>query len=182
MPRPPVLPLFARPLSALCLVAPALAACSGSGEKFAPPCPQAGIVRDAADLTRYAGNGRDLTDLVLEGRITGLNGKCSRGDKGVTVVAVSVGLELARGPAAPGRRTELSYFVAVAEGDRILDKRVFPLVAEFPANTDKVRLGGDDVEMALPTTADKPAAAYRVLVGFQLSPAELEQNRRRPPR
>ena len=156
-----------------------LAACASTADKFAPPCPQAGILRDAADLTRYAGPGRDLTDLALAGRITGLNGKCSRGERNVTNVTVSVGLELSRGPAARDRVAELSYFVAVAEGERILDKRVFPLRAEFPANTDKVSLGGDDVELVLPTPPEKSAAAYRVLVGFQLTPQELEQNRQR---
>jgi len=157
-----------------------LAGCgSGTEDAFAPACPGAAIVRDAADLSRYRGAGRDLTDTVVEGRITGINGNCKRDGAGTVVTTVQVGIELMRGPAAPGRRAELAYFVAVLDGDRILDKQVFPLRAEFPANADRLRLTGDDVELRLKVKPDKTAAAYRIQVGFQLTPEELERNRQR---
>lgn len=169
---------------AVLLLPAALAGCGDSSQaRFAPACPQAGIVRDAADLSRYNGGGRDLTDLVLDGRITGVRGACSPGDaKDTTKTTMNVGMELTRGPAARTRAMEVSYFVAVVEGERILDKRVFTLRPEFPPNTDRIRLTGDDIELNLPTTAAKSAAAYRVLVGFQLQPSELAQNRQRGPR
>jgi hypothetical protein len=158
----------------------ALAGCAGGeDEKFAPPCPSAGIVRDAADLSRFRGAGRDLTDSVLDGRITGIEGRCARDGAATTVTTVKVGIELTRGPAAPSRRVELAYFVAVLDGERILDKQVFPLRAEFPDNADRLRLVGDEVELRLPVNATKTAAAYRIQVGFQLTPVELELNRRR---
>lgn len=157
-----------------------LAACGDTtDDKFAPACPGAAIVRDAADLSRFRGAGRDLTDTVLEGRITGINGKCARDGGGIVVTTVNVGIDLTRGPAASGRQAELAYFVAVLDGDRILDKQVFPLRAEFPNNADRLRLVGDDVELRLPATTTKTAAAFRIQVGFQLTPAELELNRRR---
>ena len=162
-------------------VLPLLAGCGGDGttEKFAPPCPTVTILRDAADLTRFRGAGRDLTDSVLDGRITGLSGSCKRDGSDTVVTTVHVGIEVSRGPAAPGRDAALAYFVAVLEGERILDKQVFQLRATFPANTDRLRLSGDDVELRLPVTPKKTAAVYRIQVGFQLSPVELEANRRR---
>jgi len=163
-----------------CAALLALAGCgSGTEDAFAPACPGAAIVRDAADLSRYRGAGRDLTDTVIEGRITGINGNCKRDGADTVVTTVQVGMELMRGPAAPGRRAELAYFVAVLDGDRILDKQVFPLRAEFPANADRLRLTGDDVELRLKVKPDKTAAAYRIQVGFQLTPEELELNRQR---
>lgn len=169
------------PASRSLLLAPllALAACGETTDSFAPPCPGAAIVRDAADLSRFRGNGRDLTDAVLEGRITGLGGSCKADGADTVLTTVSVGMELVRGPAAPGRTATLAYFVAVAEGDRILDKQVFNLRAEFPPNTDRLRLTGDDVELRLPVSRTKAASAYRIQVGFQLTPAELEVNRSR---
>ncbi len=171
------------PLNAVLLSASllALAGCGGDGtaEAFAPACPGAAIVRDAADLTRYRGAGRDLTDTVVEGRITGINGSCKRDGSDTVVTTVQVGIDLTRGPASPGRRADLAYFVAVLDGERILDKQVFPLQAEFPANADRLRLRGDDVELRLKVLPDKTAAAYRIQVGFQLTPAELEFNRQR---
>ena len=153
--------------------------CGGGGEGFAPACPDAAILRDAADLTRFRGPGQDLTDMALDGRITGLQGKCTRDGRTAVLTTVTPTLELTRGPAAQGRTAELAYFVAVGQGDRVLDKQVFPLRAEFPPNTDRVRLSGDDVELRLPVKPGETAAAYRVLVGFQLTPEELALNRRR---
>ena len=156
-----------------------LAGCSPEIDNFAPPCPRPSILRDANDLSRFRGAGRDLTDSVLEGRIIGLSGSCKRDGAAIVVVQVSVGIELTRGPAANSRIAEFSYFVAVSEGDRVMDKRVFNLRAEFPSNTDRLRLSGDEVELRLPVSAGKTAAAYQVTVGFQLTPDELEVNRRR---
>src|SRR6187397_768886 len=69
------------------LFAPLLAGLAGCGggdlNAFPPACPRAAILGDAADLTRYrpehAGQGgQDLTDMVFDGRITGVSGKCVR--------------------------------------------------------------------------------------------------------
>jgi hypothetical protein len=160
---------------------PLLAGCGGgdTDDAFAPACPNVAIVRDAADLSRFRGSGRDLTDAVLSGRITNIGGACKRDGADTVVTTVQVGIELQRGPAAPGRQAQLAYFVAVLDGERILDKQVFGLRAEFPANADRLRLSGDDVELRLPVRPGKTAAAYRIQVGFQLAPVELEVNRRR---
>ena len=174
MPRPPLAAL-------LFLASLALTGCGGGGEAgdFAPSCPTAAIVQDGGDLRRYRGSGQDLTDLVLEGRVTGLNGRCGRGGADAVLATVSVSIELTRGPAAPGRTAELAYFIAVSQGERILDKRVFQLGAEFPPNTDRVRLSGDDVELRLPAPGGANAGAYRIQVGLQLTPEEMQLNRSR---
>ncbi len=164
--------------SPLLLLPLVLAACGDStGDKFAPPCPAAAILRDAADLHRYRGTGRDLTDSVLDGRITGLGLTCKRDGASTVVTTVTVGLDLTRGPAATGRTAEIAYFVAVLDGERILDKRVFNLRPEFAPNGERLRLDGDEIELRLPVSRDKSAAAYRIEVGFQLTPSELAINR-----
>ena len=165
------------PILVACALLP-LAGCGGKeDDRFAPPCPTPSIPRDFGDVRRYRGAGLDITDAVLEGRIIAVNGSCTRDGGGIVKANVSVSMELRRGPAATGRNADVSYFVAVSEGERILDKRVYNLRAEFPANTDRLRLTGEDVELRLPVTGQKSAASYRISVGFQLTPNELAVNR-----
>jgi hypothetical protein len=152
-----------------------LASCAPAQDQFAPTCPQASLLPQAADVTRYrVGAGHDLTDLVLRGRVVNIDGKCKPGPNNHLLDAtVKVTMELTRGPAAPGRTTAVTYFVAVSEGDRILDKHVYSNQVTFPANIDQLWLVSDPVFMRLPISPQMSGAAYTVWAGFQLSPAEM---------
>ena len=173
---------FRVPSALASAVLTALSACS-SGGKFAPACPTFAILADAADLTRYNGRGQDLTDLVLDGRITGGSVQCKEGDDpGSVDTTVTISLDVTRGPAAQGRTADLSYFVAVARNGEILNKKVYPLRANFPGNTDRLRLAGDEIQLLLPIPKGLSAAAFTVLIGFQLDETELQLNRTRSPR
>lgn len=146
-----------------------------------PDCPPAGAVAELADLRRYrTPDSQDLTDLVVAARITRLSGACTYADRRRAVrVTLTVGMEATRGPAAAERTIRLPYFVAVADAaDRILDKAVYTVAAEFPPNRSRVRLAGEEVTLVLPVSAERPAGSYTVLVGFQLTPEELALNRR----
>ncbi len=165
----------------------ALSGCGGSqdqaGPKFAPPCPQPVLIRSAEDVTLYNGAGRDLTDMVLDGRITGLHGSCQLADRsGQLDVSVQVEMELARGPAAPTRALDVPYFIAATEGEQILGKQVLAEHVVFPPNVDRVRATTGTVTLHLPISPQKSGAAYAINVGFQLTPEELQQNRTRGPR
>jgi hypothetical protein len=168
----------------LAALLPLLAECGPARNQFAPPCPRQAILGDAADLGLYrgsstAGAGRDLTDLVLHGRIIGMQGSCMPGDrKDQLAVTVNVGVELTRGPAMPGREVDVPVFVAVTEGDAILDKRIYLMHAVFPSNVDRVTLGAGGANLVLPVTPTKSGAAYTILTGFQLSPYQMAQHGR----
>ncbi len=158
----------------------ALAGCNSDPNRFPPTCPATAILADAADLTRFDGRGQDLTDMVIDGKITGLAGRCrENGDGRSLQTTVTVSLDLSRGPAARSRTEPVGYFVAVTRGDTILDKRTFELRVAFPPNTDLVHVSGEPVQLALPTPTGVTGATYRILIGFQLSPEELALNRRR---
>jgi len=181
------MPSFTRPARALLapvLVLLALAACRApKPTEFAPSCPRVVILADAADISRYRdGGGQDLTDLVLDGRIAGFKGGCEREDVNNVRTNVTVDLQLLRGPAATGRNAQVSYFIAVRDGDRILDKQSYALGVTFPSNQDQIRVSAPEVSMIVPVNKEKSAAAYDVLIGFQLSFDELSLNRRRGPR
>ena len=160
------------------------AGCGGAvSDRFPPACPHAGILADAADLTRYraGAGGHDLTDMVLDGRITGVSGVCSRNGRD-TDVTVAVSMQLARGPAAGARATEVPFFVAVSRNGEVLDKQIYRVVPGFASNADRTRLTTDPVTLTLPTRPSQPGSSFDVVVGFQLTPDQVAFNRRRGPR
>jgi hypothetical protein len=156
----------------------ALAGCGSGGPEFAPACPRPLILSDAGDFTRFDQRGTDLTDVVLSGRLEGVEGKCESGGPGIVKATMSVTATITRGPAAGGAREgAFQWFVAVAKGETILDKKVFSESISFPANVDTQRVTSQELQLNIPVTRDVSAAAYTVLVGFQLSPQELAYNR-----
>ena len=167
-------------LAVLLLTLCGLAGCGGSDQpRFAPACPQTGILRDGADMTRFRPNGTDLTDMIVDGRIVGLSGKCSLDDPTHLRTVISVSMDLTRGPAAQGRQADVTYFLAVSRGDTILDKKDYTFNVSFPRNSDRVRLVGDQIDLVLPVDPKLSGAAYSILVGFQLTPDQLAFNRKR---
>jgi hypothetical protein len=173
-----ITPLLAPLLAAL------LAGCGPARNQFAPACPRPSFLGDAADLDIYRpgsapGGPHDLTDLVLHARIVGVNGNCKEGDKKAQLAtAANVLIELTRGPAMQGQETDVPVFLAVTEGDTILDKHVYLVHATFPSNVDRMTLGTGEIDMILPITPTKSGAAYSILAGFQLTPDQLAQSRR----
>lgn len=170
----------------LCATLPlaALSACgsSSSQPQFPPVCPQTGILRDAADITRFRAAGTDLTDMVVDGRITGLSGSCALDDPTHLRTKLNVALDLSRGPANSGNTATIGYFVSVSKGKTILAKQEYRLAAKFTDNADQLKLLGEEVDLVLPVNDTTSGAAYNILVGFQLTPGELAFNRRRGPR
>jgi hypothetical protein len=182
MPAPP--PILAWSMRAVLLAAflPLLADCGPKSNQFAPPCPRPAFLGPAATIDQYrpgATAGRhDLTDLIVHGRIVGLSGSCQAGDKkGQLATTIVMTVELTRGPAMQGRETDVPAFLAVTEGDTILDKRIYPIHVAFPSNVDRLMLNSDNLNLILPVTPTKSGAAYTILAGFQLTPDQLEQSR-----
>ncbi|MBI3444043.1 MAG: hypothetical protein HY055_01420 [Magnetospirillum sp.] len=167
----------------LVLAAPlALSGCDALSRvknKVPPPCPPVFILSDAATITKYkAGSGRDLTDVEVEGEIVGFKGECVYDDKGGEV-SLQISFNLRRGPAAVNRKVEVSYFVAIPKfypdpGA----KGIFTLPVTFPDSVDHVRASDDEVVMRIPVRTKELIDNYEIYLGFQMTPEELEANRR----
>lgn len=156
-----------------------LPGCGDSSEaKFAPSCPQLSLLAEGSELTRFSGPGRDVTDRVLEARIVGVEASCRNGRSGAVLASLKLQADVARGPAARGRNAQVPYFVAVMNGDAVLDRQQFVLDVNFPANVDALRLGGGELELRFPATGERGAAQYKIVVSLQLTEEELAHNRR----
>jgi hypothetical protein len=156
-----------------------VAGCAPDKNVFAPACPQPRFVQPLADLVRFRpGGGQDLTDLVLQGRMLRVNGKCAYGDSQTQLATtVSVVVDLQRGVAMQGRQADVPIFVAIVDGDTVSDKHIYTLHVEFPSNVDRTTTTSPEIDMTLPISATKSGAAYGIIAGFQLTPEELAVTR-----
>jgi hypothetical protein len=159
--------------------------CGPGRNDFAPVCPTARLIPALADLTRYAGPGpaHDLTDLILQARVTAVNGKCTAGDdKSILPATVDVTISVQRGPAMQGREADVPVFLAVTEGDAIRDKKVFrhrPQPAGFVRKIGKCLRRHRRIP-ALARRTEREPTIRRGLIEVHLPPSALSAGVKSP--
>jgi hypothetical protein len=165
-------------LPAVLLSALTLAGCGLTGESAPPPpCPRIVALDGADSLTRFAGAGRDLTDIAFEAEIAQLAGSCSYDEEGIEVT-LQLRFSAARGPADTDRRAAFSYLVAVADLDQqVLSREGFDTAIEFSGTATRAGIL-EEVEQHVPLAEGRTGADYVIYVGFEVSREELEYNRR----
>ena len=143
------------------------------------PCPTVSIVSDAARLTQYRdGAGRDLTDVRYQAEISNVQFSCRYQRDGRLTAALAIDIVATRGPAADDGSTNFPFFVAIADSrQNILAKEVFDSVIEFDRRQRRAGVR-EEIDQELPLAGEDSGANYEVLVGFQLTAEQLEQNRR----
>ncbi|HEY1721459.1 MAG TPA: hypothetical protein VGG27_09470 [Magnetospirillaceae bacterium] len=161
----------------------ALAGCSAlGGKKEAPPCPEVNVLADTSKFITYRpGPGRDMTDMVLQGEIVGYKGSCTYDkDEKKMVMTLQVSMTFTRGPAAPGDDARAEYYVAIpAYYPKPEAKQTFGVQFSFQPPADHVRITDNEVELTLPLKDPAKDLANRdIYIGFQLTPEELELNRK----
>lgn len=158
---------------------PALAGC-GMFSEPAPPraCPDAVILVDAQRITQYRpGPGRDLTDVQFSGEIARIAGTCVYSDDALTATVI-VDIVATRGPAAADAEANLPFFVAVTDEARnIVAKQVFDSAIPIPEGRRRAGVR-EEIEQVIPLPGDDTVPYYEIIVGFQLTPEQLERNRR----
>lgn len=160
-------------------------ACSSSRDE-APACPDVAVVSDAASLTRFApGEGRDLLDVDIQVEIADLVSACKDTDKRdgqpIAKVVVAPVIVASRGSANRELTQRVSYFVSVVDANQqILRKEIYTLTLDFTDNRNRLVIRDDDppITVDIPNAKRVNARGYQILIGFQLTPEELEYNRR----
>jgi hypothetical protein len=146
-----------------------------------PPCPRVTLVPDVGEWVGYReGNGRDITDIRYRATIVDAKGDC-RYDGDRLSMDMTVTLYAERGPALASREpADFEYFVALADPNRgVVSKAIFKGRVVFPAGQDRVSFP-DEITIGPVRLPDRNLGPdYTVLLGFQLTPEQLEENRRR---
>lgn len=168
-----------RKLPGICLALVAAGCGMFGGARVAQhPCPQAGILKDAQQLTKFLpGPGRDLTDVAFEVRLANVRTRCAYGESGVKIdMLVDIAAE--RGPADKSRKAVFSYFVAIADpAGTVLARERFTALIPFVPNISRA-LAAEELEQMIPLPRGRSAENYRIIVGLQVTREELEFNRR----
>ena len=160
----------------LAMFGPALASCSADRDPNLF-CPRLIIVNEADTLSRFRGEGRDLTDVVYQAAIGAQISECDF-DEELLEVPMLVSLRVAPGPADVDRRAAFTYFVAIADADRrILARREFDVQIALPDNQAQVETV-DEIIQKIPLTPGQTGLEYFIFVGLALTPEELEYNRK----
>ena len=88
-------------------------------------------------------------------------------------------LSIVRGPANKEGKAPFSLFVAVLNGKReIILRQQFPIIVEFKAGEPRIYFE-DAVTLEIDKKPEVDASTYTVYAGLEMSPEELEFNRRR---
>ncbi|TWB21318.1 hypothetical protein FBZ89_105191 [Nitrospirillum amazonense] len=146
-----------------------LAACANKNVGYRPGCPTVAIVRDASSVGVPGANGQLSYTAVMPN----IEGRCEYAEKGVTMTE-ELRVGASTGPAYTGGPLPLTYFVAVTNADRkILTKQTYNVTLDVSTGS------GGSVERLtqfIPLSPEVDGRYYEVLVGFQLTPEQLEAN------
>jgi hypothetical protein len=144
-------------------------------------CPTVTVLSDAATITKYrSGRGRDLTDVVLEGRVTGARGECTFNRHDMTM-AMTVAFDFVIGPANRDHAVSASYFVAIVDAQsNVVAREEMPIQLQAPVNQSRV-VYSEDLEPRIPFHDRADLIGYRMFVGLVLTPDEVQFNRSRRP-
>lgn len=141
-------------------------------------CPPAAAVAGVERMTSFRpGGGQDLTEVAFTAHVDSVESVCQYDDDGVEV-AMNVLLSAERGPADTAREADLKYFVAIEDGPgNITAKEIYDVTLPFEGNRRRVGIV-EEVDITIPTPADKDFSEIRILIGLQITPEQLEFNRR----
>lgn len=155
----------------------ALSGCSSTDDE--KNCPLATSLVDTSSLTVFhRGAPQDPKNALYTVQITKVDSDCSR-HKYEHTFSASTDIDFTATRAAAGAEGNYSvpYFLAVTEGGNVISKRRFVAHIHFDSGEQTVTfsnsIDSDDVKLA----KTKKAYDYSILVGFQLTPDQLEYNR-----
>ncbi len=163
-----------------------VASCGEKDEDLAP-CPQARVLSEPAELTRFRdGPGRDLTDVSFKAYIVRVVGECAYDDDegGEIDVELTVAIDVLRGPANARDLAVFSYFVAVSEyvegggsTPAVLGREAFTVEVPFAEGRKGLRYT-DVLDIKIPRPDNRDVRNYVLFLGIELTPEEMAYNKR----
>jgi hypothetical protein len=144
------------------------------------PCPLMGVLYDNSRLVDFAEpNVQRYANIEYTGEMQGIRGLCRYVDDDPITMSIEVDMAFGRGPAAsPGRHT-YRYWVAVTRrGVAPIAREFFEVEVDFGSNEQVVTRTERIEHIVIPrANAEVSGENFEILVGFELTPEELQFNR-----
>lgn len=174
---------FTAPLLSLLALA-AVAGCAStpaSSTPAAPPppkpvaqqyCPQVAVLAQAQNLTTFLPGRSDVGAQITTARVSGVAGACLlKVKKNLLEVTFRAGFSAANGPANQGAPITLPYFVAITQGETIVQESHYSITLKFDGNASVAQGTSKRFKVELANTPD--SAQTQILVGFDMTPEQL---------
>lgn len=143
-------------------------------------CPVLGVLDTASSVTKFPpGAAPEPENVAWQAEITGADLDCKYTTDLLDEMEVNMRIDMAgrKGPAAGGDEAEVQYFVVITDrAGTVVTKKVFPAKIDFNGNRQAAIT--EEIWQLYRLEAGGGGALYEVWVGFQLTEAEVEYNRR----
>ncbi len=143
-------------------------------------CPDANILAETASLPVFdPAKGVDPSGVIYSVAMTNVKTRCDYSKRSRTADAnVRIYYTASRPPGGEEVHYKVPYYVAVTSGGKILDKKVHWLRFDFPEAASTV--SGDEYvsDIDIDVGPQKHSYDYHLLVGFQLTKAQLAYNKK----
>lgn len=163
--------------SALGVVLLMLAGCSTTKVNN---CPVAVVLADASQMAIFRqGAPQDLSGEAYRVALTGASSSCDVNKKtGETGSSLTLNFRATRAPSADGAHYSVPYFVAITQGDQLVEKRILNVSFDFApgASTATFSESPDDFTIMVPT-GHQPFE-YQLLAGFQMTSTQVEYTKK----
>ncbi len=145
----------------------------------AGPCPAMGVLYDASRVIEFEGADERFASIAWTGEMRGVRGLCRYIGEDPIVMNLKLNLAFGRGPMASGNKHTYRYWVAVTRKDRLpLSKQYFEAPVTFARGEDRAVLDVELERIVIPRANENVAGGnFEILVGFDLTPAQLTFNR-----
>lgn len=163
------------------LLALGLSACVDTGDKYAViPCPYAGVLDDASEITRFSyGGDRDISDVEIHGEIERVDFSCRMSEnKKVVIAKATVYTSFDKGLAAVSDRHFFQLFMARSTGEeKVVEKKQYTVTVDFKEGERRTEARTVIKGLRMPVEGEVSPEFQNVYFGFQLTPAEVAYNR-----
>jgi hypothetical protein len=152
---------------------------SGGGQLSGLACPQVAILEAPSELTRFSkGKVGNISNVRFQAKMEVTHMYCDIEEKAIFVTA-DAKLAVLRGPAEATGEVKFAFFVAILNAHKeVILHQAFPIIAKFDGSDRKIEFE-DSISFEIDRKENVDPGTYTIYAGFEMSPEELEFNRRR---